>query len=101
MHLRLLAATATQQQHESKLCAGGNAERQRTTLSTLVRPFGQSKVMPLVVHSSGNTVYEEPCVAYLHLNISKVTTAADSREPDAFCLSWGETMLYVPRLTIA
>ena len=43
-----------------------------TVLSTLVRPFGQAKTLPLVVHTSGNTLYEEPCLAYIHLHITKV-----------------------------
>ena len=52
--------------------AAGKASGTRTQLSTLVRPFGLPKTMPLVVHTSGNTVYEEPCLAYLHLHITKV-----------------------------
>lgn len=49
----------------------GKASGTRTKLSTLVRPFGLAKTLPLVVHTSGNTVYEEPCLAYLHLHITK------------------------------
>lgn len=44
----------------------------RTKLSTAVRPFGQPKTMPLVVHTGGNTLYEEPCLAYLHLHVTQV-----------------------------
>ncbi len=47
----------------------------RTKLSTAVRPFGQPKTMPLVVHTGGNTLYEEPCLAYLHLHVTKVPHA--------------------------
>ena len=50
---------------------------QRTRLSTLVRPFGFTKTIPLVVHSSGNAVYEEPCMAYVHIKISKVSSLAE------------------------
>lgn len=50
---------------------------QRTRLSTLVRPFGFTKTIPLVVHSSGNAVYEEPCMAYVHVKISKVSSLAE------------------------
>ena len=54
-------------------CLGaGTMSGARTKLSTAVRPFGQPKTMPLVVHTGGNTLYEEPCLAYLHLHITKV-----------------------------
>ena len=44
----------------------------RTQLSTLVRPLGQGKTIPLVVHTAGNTVYEEPCLAVIHMHVTKV-----------------------------
>jgi hypothetical protein len=56
------------------LCAG-TMSGARTKLSTAVRPFGQPKTMPLVVHTGGNTLYEEPCLAYLHLHVTKVPHA--------------------------
>ncbi|DBA67072.1 TPA: hypothetical protein ACH3X2_001401 [Trebouxia sp. C0005] len=50
----------------------GTMSGARTKLSTAVRPFGQPKTMPLVVHTGGNTLYEEPCLAYLHLHVTQV-----------------------------
>ncbi|DBB06469.1 TPA: Tricalbin-2 [Trebouxia sp. C0004] len=50
----------------------GTMSGARTKLSTAVRPFGQPKTMPLVVHTGGNTLYEEPCLAYLRLHVTKV-----------------------------
>lgn len=50
----------------------GRSRRGRTQLSTLVRPFGQTKTLPLVVHTAGFTVYEEPCLAIIHMHVTKV-----------------------------
>lgn len=76
-------------------CAGPVAE-QRTKLSTLVRPFGFTKTIPLVVHSSGNAVYEEPCMAYLHIKISKVCLITSTK---LCCITSGD--LSVARRTLA
>ena len=32
--------------------------------------------MPLVVHTGGNTVYEEPCLAIIHMHITKVSSSS-------------------------
>lgn len=41
-------------------------------LSTLCVPPGVGKRLPLVVHSGGNILFEEPCLAYLNLFVSEV-----------------------------
>eukprot|EP00884_Botryococcus_braunii_P007164 jgi/Botrbrau1/16449/Bobra.0142s0045.1 len=42
------------------------------SLSTLCVPPGVGKRLPLVVHSGGNTLFEEPCLQYLNLFLSEI-----------------------------
>lgn len=41
-------------------------------MSTLCAPRGKLKVLPVVVHSGHNCLYEEPCVYYLSLQVGEV-----------------------------
>ena len=68
----LLVSSASHAHGVSEVGVAGKVSGARTQLSTAVRPFAQPKTMPLVVHTGGNTLYEEPCLAYLHLHITKV-----------------------------
>ena len=68
----LPACFAFSKECQPQLACAGKSSCVRTKLSSLVRPFGHAKTLPLVVHTSGNTVYEEPCLAYLHLHITQV-----------------------------
>ena len=43
-------------------------------LSSLCNPPGIPKKLPVVIHTEGNCLYEEPCVRYLSLHIGQVMT---------------------------
>ena len=58
------------------LLAYAAGETRKTMLTTLVTPPGVAKSLPLVVHTEGNTMYEEPCVYYLSLRITQVHALA-------------------------
>ncbi len=57
----------------SKVCGAGHGEGTGSKcLSTLCVPPGVGKRLPLIVHSGGNTLYEEPCLEYLNLHVAEV-----------------------------
>ena len=62
--------------------AGGT---RRTMLTTLATPPGVAKSLPLVVHTEGNTMYEEPCVYYLSLRITQVHALARQAAGQTVC----------------
>ena len=45
-------------------------------LSSLCNPPGIPKKLPLVIHTEGNCLYEEPCIRYLSLHIGQVMPQA-------------------------
>ena len=50
----------------------GKSARNQTSLLTLCSPPGVGKKLPYTVSAGGNTLFEEPCICYLPLLLSKV-----------------------------
>ena len=63
---------------------GGPQRGAQSVVSTLLPPTGlPTKQAPSVVHDHrGNTLYEEPCIAWVHLRISQASRR--SRSP-SYC----------------
>ena len=42
-------------------------------MSTLCVPRGLVKILPVVIHTEGNCLYEEPCIYYFSLQVGEVS----------------------------